>query len=79
MVSSSANSEKPFEHMTIHKEGYASLAITLVVSLALNLLALQFLEDYPFIGTCILIVTIALFLIVLPIFFVTASTKSYFE
>ncbi|MFN8143934.1 MAG: phosphatidylserine decarboxylase family protein [Bacteroidia bacterium] len=54
--------------MTIHKEGYASLAITLVVSLALNLLALQFLEDYPFIRTCILIVTIALFLIVLQFF-----------
>jgi phosphatidylserine decarboxylase len=54
--------------MTIHKEGYASLGITLLVLAALHITADQFLANYPVLRTCILVVSIILFLVVLQFF-----------
>lgn len=54
--------------MTIHKEGYASLLITILFMGILNVISSQFLHDWPIIQTFILIVSIALFLIVLQFF-----------
>ena len=54
--------------MTIHKEGYPSLLITVLVLGILNVISLQFLNDYSWLQNIILILSIALFLIVLQFF-----------
>ncbi|MBK6838136.1 MAG: phosphatidylserine decarboxylase family protein [Bacteroidetes bacterium] len=54
--------------MTIHKEGYATLTITILVLAGLNIIGDQFLTMYPFLRISILVVTIILFLIILQFF-----------
>lgn len=55
--------------MTIHKEGYASLAITIIVLLAINIAADVFLNaEYRTIQIGIISVSVLLFLIVLQFF-----------
>jgi phosphatidylserine decarboxylase len=54
--------------MTIHKEGYATLTITILVLAGLNIIGDQFLTMYPFLRISILIVSIILFLIILQFF-----------
>lgn len=54
--------------MTIHKEGYASLLITILVLGILNVVNFQFLGDWPRIQELILIISIILFLVVLQFF-----------
>ncbi len=54
--------------MTIHKEGYPSLIITILVLGILNVVSIQFLQDYPFIQNIILVISILLFLTVLQFF-----------
>ncbi len=54
--------------MTIHKEGYASLLITLLFLGILNFVSVQFLSDYSLIQNLILLLSIGLFLIVLQFF-----------
>lgn len=54
--------------MTIHKEGYPSLIIAILVLGILNVISMQFLHDLPLLQNIILIISIALFLIVLQFF-----------
>lgn len=55
--------------MTIHKEGYASLAIAAIVLTVINIAANVFISpDYSWIHTSILAISIVLFLIVLQFF-----------
>lgn len=54
--------------MTIHKEGYASLAITILVLAGLHILGDQFLSNFPMLRLGILIGSIILFLIILQFF-----------
>ncbi|MCX6292435.1 MAG: phosphatidylserine decarboxylase family protein [Bacteroidetes bacterium] len=54
--------------MTIHKEGYATLTITILALAALHIISDQFLSGYPVIRAIILAVSILLFLIVLQFF-----------
>ena len=55
--------------MTIHKEGYASLAITTIVLAVINIAANIFISpEYSWIHTGILVISIVLFLIVLQFF-----------
>jgi phosphatidylserine decarboxylase len=54
--------------MTIHKEGYASLTITLLGLVALHIIGDQFLANYPVVRTGILIISILFFLIILQFF-----------
>ncbi|MBP6334812.1 MAG: phosphatidylserine decarboxylase family protein [Bacteroidia bacterium] len=54
--------------MTIHKEGYPSLIITILFLAVLNFVSHQFLSDYSVIQNFILVLSIALFLIVLQFF-----------
>jgi len=54
--------------MTIHKEGYPSLIITVLFLGILNVVSMQFLQDYPLIQNIILAISILLFLTVLQFF-----------
>jgi phosphatidylserine decarboxylase len=54
--------------MTIHKEGYPSLIITILVLGILNVVSMQFLQDYSLIQNIILGISILLFLTVLQFF-----------
>ncbi len=54
--------------MTIHKEGYPSLLITILLMGILNVVSSQYLHDWPIIQCSILIISIALFLIILQFF-----------
>ena len=54
--------------MTIHKEGYASLTITLLGLIALHIIADQFLANYPIIRIIILVLSIAFFFMILQFF-----------
>jgi phosphatidylserine decarboxylase len=54
--------------MTIHKEGYSSLTITLLGLLALHIIAHQFLVAYPLIRIIILILSIIFFFMILQFF-----------
>lgn len=54
--------------MTIHKEGYPSLVITVLAMGILNVLSRQYLTDWPVIQSLILLISIFLFLIVLQFF-----------
>ncbi|REJ84036.1 MAG: phosphatidylserine decarboxylase family protein [Bacteroidetes bacterium] len=54
--------------MTIHKEGYASLILTVLLLTAVHFLSQYLLESYPIARQIILIISIALFLIVLQFF-----------
>jgi len=54
--------------MTIHKEGYPSLLITVLILGILNVISHQFLNDYSWLQNIILALSVALFLIVLQFF-----------
>jgi len=54
--------------MTIHKEGYATLIITLLLLVALHIISDQFLGNYESVQAAILIFSIIFFLIVLQFF-----------
>ncbi len=54
--------------MRIHKEGYATIALTIVVLLALNLLAGFFLSEIHLLRQLLFVVSIVLFLLVLQFF-----------
>lgn len=54
--------------MTIHKEGYPSLLITILVLGILNIASFQFIENYPIIQNIVLGISVILFLIVLQFF-----------
>ncbi len=55
--------------MTIHKEGYATIILTLVVLLVINFIASYFIgQGYPEVKTIILIVSLILLFIVLQFF-----------
>ena len=54
--------------MTIHKEGYPSLLITILLMGILNVISSQFLHDWPLLQNIILIISIALFIIILQFF-----------
>lgn len=54
--------------MTIHKEGYTSLLITILVLTGLNFLADVLFDAWPIVKTGLLIVSVILFLIVLQFF-----------
>lgn len=54
--------------MTIHKEGFSTLIITILVLAGLHVIGDQFLTAYPVIRIGILVVSIALFLIILQFF-----------
>jgi phosphatidylserine decarboxylase len=61
--------QKKKKQMTIHKEGYASLAITIIVLTVINIAANVFINpDYSWINTGILAISVVLFLIVLQFF-----------
>ena len=54
--------------MTIHKEGYPSLLITILLMGILNVISSQFLHDWPLLQNIILIISIAFFIIILQFF-----------
>ncbi len=54
--------------MTIHKEGYASLFITLLALVALHIIGDQFLSNYPAVRIFIFVLSIVFFLIILQFF-----------
>ena len=54
--------------MTIHKEGYPSLLITILVLGILNIASFQFIENYLIIQNIVLGISVILFLIVLQFF-----------
>lgn len=54
--------------MTIHKEGYASIIISLLALVALHIIGEQFLADYYTVRLIILVASIVFFLIILQFF-----------
>src|SRR5438874_1296735 len=54
--------------MTIHKEGYATILITLLALVALHIIGEQFFMNYHVLRIAILILSIAFFLIILQFF-----------
>src|ERR1043165_8450397 len=54
--------------MTIHKEGYATLFITLLALAALHIIGDQFLAAYPAVRIILLVISILFFLIILQFF-----------
>jgi phosphatidylserine decarboxylase len=55
--------------MTIHKEGYTTIAVAIIVLGIINLLSFNYISDeYALIRTCILIASIILMLIILQFF-----------
>src|SRR5205085_3727884 len=65
--------------MTIHKEGYATLTITLLALVALHIIGDQFLANYPVIKVILLIFSVVFFLIILQFFRHPARTTSFNE
>lgn len=54
--------------MTIHKEGYSTLVIVALFLVVLHIVSDQYLGNYPFLQTAIVVLSVILFLIVLQFF-----------